>query len=192
MTMLLRSSTPAIGAGLAIVLCQFAGCACNQPAAEPGAARDTAVPPPAIRAWMDRLTVAHEYDPETGFIVAREVVDLPPLLRDAPPLERSVEQGRREGRPVVVFATADRCAPCQQFKRDALNDPIVIRRLASTGWIATHVEVDREHDAAVRILGSAGIPVTYLIVDGQVVDRLPGQRSAKELLDWISAARTKS
>ena len=189
MTMSNRFHAPTIGAGLALVLCQFTGCACNQPAAEPEVA---APPPPNIQAWMDRLTVAHEYDPETGFIVAREVVDLPPLLRDAPPLERSVEQGRREGRPVVVFATADRCAPCQQFKRDALNDPIVIRRLASTGWIATHVEVDREHDAAVRILGSAGIPVTYLIVDGQVVDRLPGQRSAKELLDWISTPRTKS
>jgi hypothetical protein len=45
---------------------------------------------------------------------------------------------------------------------------------------------------AVRILGSAGIPVTYLIVDGEVVDRLPGQRSAKEVLgvDQIASGRS--
>ena len=36
---------------------------------------------------MDRLTVKHEYDPKTGFIVARETVALPPLIRDAPPLD---------------------------------------------------------------------------------------------------------
>lgn len=190
MTMPHRFGVLTLGVACAIPLV-LSACTCPPPPSEEPEVRSEQAPP-AIQAWMDRLTVAHAYDPETGFIVAREVVELPPLLRDAPSLEHSVEQGRREGRPVIVFATADRCAPCQQFKRDALNDPIVIRRLAATGWIATHVEVDREHDAAVRILGSAGIPVTYLIVDGQVVDRLPGQRSAKDLLDWISAARTKS
>ncbi len=163
----------------------FSGCTCPSTPSEQPEVRSEQAPPANIQAWMDRLTVSHEYDPETGFIVAREVVTLPTVLRDGPSLEQAVRDGERTGRPVVVFATADRCAPCQQFKLDALNNPAVVRRLGAPDLIATHIEVDREHESAVRILGSAGIPVTYLIVDGEVVDRLPGQRSAKELLAWL-------
>ena len=42
------------------------------------------VPPPRIQAWMDRLTVDHEYDPKTGFIVAREVIGLPKVISSGP------------------------------------------------------------------------------------------------------------
>jgi len=38
------------------------------------ASRSSSAPPPRIQAWMDRLTVAHAYDPSTGFIVARETI----------------------------------------------------------------------------------------------------------------------
>ena len=69
-----------------ILLSLAAGCAQTRPV--PAATTDpSAAPPPKIKAWMDRLTVAHEYDPKTGFIVAREVVALPPLIADAPPLD---------------------------------------------------------------------------------------------------------
>jgi hypothetical protein len=142
-------------------------------------------PPPNIQAWMDRLTVAHAYDPTTGFIVAKEVVTLPPPLAEGPSLDDAVAIADREGRTLIVFATADRCAPCQQFKRDALNDPRVVARLGDPSIVATHVEVDREPDAATRILGSRGIPVTYALRDGRVVARLPGQRSADAVIAFI-------
>lgn len=154
-------------------------------AASTTAADKPAAIPAATRAWMDRLTVAHEYDPATGFIVAREVVALPPAIATAPPLREAVAIGRETGRPVVVFATADRCAPCQQYKRDAINDDRVIRALASGPAIATHIEVDRDPDAARSILGGPAIPMTYLIRDGEIVASLRGQRSADELLAWL-------
>ena len=75
-----------------------------------------ATPPPAIQAWMDRLTVPHFYDPATGFIVARETTALPPLLSNAPPLDEAIAEAGEE-RLVIVFVTADRCAPCQQYKQ---------------------------------------------------------------------------
>lgn len=156
----------------------------QQSQAEPPPPSETA-PPPNIQAWMDRLTVAHAYDPTTGFIVAKEVVTLPPLLAEGPSLDEAVAIADREGRTLIVFATADRCAPCQQFKKDALNDPRVVARLGDPSIVATHVEVDREPDAATRILGSRGIPVTYALRDGRVVARLPGQRSADAVIAFI-------
>ncbi len=133
---------------------------------------------------MDRLTVANEYDPKTGFIVARETITLPPLIADAPALDAAIAQAGTD-RIVVAFATADRCAPCQQFKRDALNDASVIARLSDPRFLPTHVEVDRAPQLAETYLGTRSIPMTYALRDGKVIATLRGQRSAADLLAWL-------
>ncbi len=170
------------------------GCASNAPertAEAPTPADGTSTepdpnaPPPNIRAWMDRLTVEHEYDPKTGFIVARRTVTLPPLLAEAPPLDEAVRRARAGDRLVIAFATADRCAPCQQYKLDALNDERVIARLAAAPVVPTHVEVDRQGELADTYLGGRAIPMTYALRDGRTVAALRGQRSADDLLDWL-------
>ncbi len=145
-------------------------------------------PSPAIQAWMDRLTVEHAYDPSTGFIVAKETISLPPLIADGPSLGDAVRDAGDT--IVVVFATADRCAPCQQYKRDALNDEAVIARLAELGVVVTHVEVDQEPDAAEQYLGSKAIPMTYALRQGAKLTELRGQRSAAELLAWLDSLPT--
>jgi len=142
-------------------------------------------PPPEIQAWMDRLTVEHAYDPETGFIVAKETVALPSILTEGPDLDDVVRRAGEDGRLVIAFATADRCAPCQQYKRDALNDARVIARLGDPRLLVTHVEVDRAPEMATTHLGSAAIPMTYALRDGRPVATLRGQRSADELLEWL-------
>ena len=144
-----------------------------------------ATPPPAIQAWMDRLTVEHVYDPVTGFIVARKTVALPPILAEGPDLEDAVRLAGEDGRLVIAFATADRCAPCQQYKLDALNDGRVIARLADPRLLVTHVEVDRAPEMATAHLGSVSIPMTYALLDGRPVATLRGQKSADELLEWL-------
>ena len=135
---------------------------------------------------MDRLTVDHEYDPKTGFIVAREVIGLPVVIASGPSIEEAIREGVAESRLVVVFATADRCAPCQQYKKSALNDPYVIEALSHPDFIATHIEVDREPELAESILGSQAIPMTYLFRGNEIVATLRGQRSAQELLAWLN------
>lgn len=142
-------------------------------------------PPPEIRAWMDRLTVEHAYDPDTGFIVARETVALPRVLAGGPRLDEAVRLAAERDAVVVAFATADRCAPCQQYKMDALNDPRVVERLGDPRLVASHVEVDREPELAESRLGSRAIPVTYALRGGERVAVLRGQRSADELLAWL-------
>lgn len=166
-----------------------AGCSQSRPSSPEvsgSAAVAAAAPPPEIRAWMDRLTVAHEYDPKTGFIVARETITLPALIADAPPLDAAVVRAGAD-RIVVAFATADRCAPCQQFKRDAINDAQVIARLSEARFLPTHVEVDRSPELADVILGTRSIPMTYALRDGKVIATLRGQRSAADLLAWLDA-----
>ena len=153
-----------------------------------GAGDAAAAAPPRIRAWMERLTVRHHYDPATGFIVADEVVGLPSVLRRAPDARTLVDFGVENDMPVVVFATADRCAPCQQYKKDALNDPEVVILLESGEIFGTHVEVDREPELAREVLGSLSIPMTYLFRNGEVVGRLGGQRSAEELRTFLRDA----
>lgn len=135
---------------------------------------------------MDRLTVAHEYDPATGFIVARETVSLPPLLAEAPALDAAIAEAGAS-RTVIAFATADRCAPCQQYKRDALNDAAVIAKLSESRFLPTHLEVDRAPELAEAILGTRAIPMTYALRGGKVVATMRGQRSAADLIAWLDA-----
>ena len=168
-----------------VLLSLAAGCARTRPVLAATTDASTA-PPPKIKAWMDRLTVAHEYDPKTGFIVAREVVALPPIIADAPPLDAAVKQAGTD-RIVVVFVTADRCAPCQQYKRDAMNDAAVIVRLSDARFLPTHLEVDRSAALADAYLGTRSIPMTYALRDGKVIAELRGQRLAADLLAWLDA-----
>lgn len=174
-----RAIAPAI---LLMGLGHGGGCTSNPPSD----VTPSSPPPPRIQAWMDRLTVAHEYDPTTGFIVAREVVPLPAVLADAPTLDVAIDRARHD-RMVLVFATADRCAPCQQYKRDALSDPAVVARLSNPRFLPTHVEVDRSPALADAYLGGRAIPMTYALRDGRVIAELRGQRSAKELVAWMDA-----
>ncbi|MEQ8771087.1 MAG: thioredoxin family protein [Phycisphaerales bacterium] len=176
-----RANTVVLGFSCLLGL---AGCATTSPSDDaPRSTERPETPPPRIQAWMDRLTVEHAYDPETGFIVAKETVGLPAVLTDGPPIDEAV---RAAGdRLVIAVATADRCAPCQQYKKDALNDPRVIERLQDPGLLVTHVEVDRTPELVERFLGSRAIPMTYAIRDGRPIATLRGQRSADDLLSWL-------
>lgn len=180
------SACLAFASAVAVLL--VVGCSTQResPAMAAGAPNAPAAPPPAVQAWMDRLTVPHQYDPTTGFIVAREVTPLPPLLEGAPPLDAAIAQAA-SSRTVIVFVTADRCAPCQQFKRDALNDAAVIARLSDARFLPAHLEVDRSPQLAETYLGTTSIPMTYALRGGTVVAQLSGQRSAEDLLAWIDA-----
>lgn len=177
--------TPTILISSAMLLLSAAACA-SKPATADRAATPADAPPPAVKAWMDRLTVAHRYDPKTGFIVAREVVALPQLLADAPPLDAAIAQAGSE-RTVIAFVTADRCAPCQQYKLDALNDAEVLARLSAARFLPTHLESDRSPGLADAHLGSRAIPMTYALREGKIVSELRGQRSAADLAAWLDA-----
>ncbi|GAB4544903.1 MAG: hypothetical protein Tsb0013_02300 [Phycisphaerales bacterium] len=145
-----------------------------------------AQPPERIRAWMDTLTIPHHYDPETGFIVADEVTSLPGVFVTGDAIPGAVAEARAAGTRVIVVATADRCAPCQQYKLDALNNPRVVERLSEGDIVAVHLEVDRQPELAHALVGSLGIPMTYELGPGGPERTLRGQRSAADLLGFLA------
>jgi len=98
-------------------------------------------------------------------------------------LDAAVAQAQKEDRVVFALATADWCGPCQVYKKNALSDPRVER------WVAANAEplyldVDARGEDAAR-LGVRGIPATFIIKDGVVVDRIVGAASADQLLGWL-------
>jgi thioredoxin-related protein len=169
-----------LAVGLALIALALASCA-----SEPEPARAEAQPPERIQAWMNTLTVPYHYDPATGFIVADEVTGLPKLYVTGDAIMPAIEDARRAGKRVIVVATADRCAPCQQYKKDALNDQLVMERLAQGDIMAVHLEVDRQPKLADALVGSRGIPMTYELGPDGPVRTLRGQRSAGELLTFL-------
>jgi hypothetical protein len=125
----------AVATGFSALLLAACASAKSQPAAQ------DATPPPQIQAWMNRLTVAHAYDPKTGFIVARETVPLPAALT-----QRSIDAA-------IAQARAD---PCLEYiprirticRRIAVSDGELVDGL---GGIAEH----RETDSSMGVRGEA-------------------------------------
>lgn len=96
----MTTCSPPIGlAAITALAATLAACSSPEHAAPPASTATTEPtgPPPRIRAWMDRLTVEHAYDPDTGFIIARETIGLPAVLADAPPLDEAIQQAGQTG-----------------------------------------------------------------------------------------------
>lgn len=111
------------------------------------------------------------------------VAAVPPAFATGLTLEQAIERSTTSGRPVVVFATADWCGPCQQFKRGPLNDAEV------AGYIGDHFEavyldVDRESELASR-LGVESVPAMRILRPGQPPAELEGYTDKDRLMGWL-------
>lgn len=103
----------------------------------------------------------------------------------ATPMAAAAEASARNGMPVLAMVTADWCAPCQDYKHQALMDAGV------TTWITqnTHpvvLDATTPNDQ-VAALGVYGFPTLVMLRDGREVSRLEGVHSAAELLSWLRA-----
>lgn len=100
-------------------------------------------------------------------------------------LADAIALGRAEHKPVLAVATSDFCLACQLYKRGALADERV------QAWIRAHAvpsftRIEWEDADARRLERANGpVPATALLVDGVVVARFDGSRSADELLAWL-------
>lgn len=123
----------------------------------------------ALSLWSGRVApVPAEFDQTTGLAAA-------------------LAQSAASGKPVLAFATADWCGPCQSFKRGALAHPKVAQWVREHA-IGVYVDVDKHADDAQR-LTVFSIPTLVLIrPDGSRPSRFEGNRSAEELLSFLTAA----
>ena len=99
-------------------------------------------------------------------------------------LDQAIADARAQDKVLIAVATAEWCAPCQAYKRNALADPDVQAWLDANA-IAIMIDIDeRPQDKAQLEITS--IPTTILIHDGAIVARLNGNRDATTLLEWLN------
>lgn len=115
--------------------------------------------------------------------------DMPELFDPTVTYEDATQRAAESGKPVLVFATADWCGPCQTFKKGALKDASVVD-FATSRTEPVYLDVDA-HPELARQFGVQGIPAMMMVRDGQIVDRFVGVRSAAATVAWLDQAVAK-
>lgn len=121
-----------------------------------------------------------------GLIFARGMgggAKIPPAFDNGLTFAAAQERAGEMKRPVLAFATADWCGPCQVFKRGALVDPEVGREIEAR-TVPVYLDVDENEEVAGR-LKVFSIPALLIVRDGAPVARLEGVRSADEVVAWL-------
>lgn len=113
----------------------------------------------------------------------------PPVFENSPTLVGALSAQAAAGkgaRPILAFATADWCGPCQLMKRSTFIEPAVV---AFIGAHTTPVYVNIDHDPeAARMLSAKSIPATYVIMGDKIVAGFVGLMDAQTYLANITAA----
>ena len=108
---------------------------------------------------------------------------LPGIFAEKVSLEDATAKSAETGKPVLVFATASWCGPCQSFKRGALSDPEVAKAI-SDNTIPVYLDID-EHPEQASMFGVRSVP-TLILTDGRKMTKATGALSTGRTLDWLS------
>ncbi len=90
----------------------------------------------------------------------------------------------QSGKPVLVYATASWCGPCQSFKRGALSDPEV-ERLITSRTLPVYLDID-EYSATASMLGVTSVPRLIVMKDHQILATRVGVMSAEQTRAFIT------
>lgn len=122
-------------------------------------------------------------------IAGSGIAGVPPIFHESLTYEEATQRAQESGKPILVFATADWCGPCQTFKKGALSDAAVIKT-ATASTIPVYVDIDVRTDLAQQF-EVRGIPAMIMIRDGRIIDRFEGVRSAGATRAWLDQAAAK-
>lgn len=111
---------------------------------------------------------------------------MPPVFAERLTLRAAAAAAERSGKPVLVFATADWCGPCQSFKRTTLVDPGV-EALITAQFVPVYLDVDLEQDAAAAF-SIISLPSSIVLRDGRPVSKIEGAVGAEEYAAFLRAA----
>lgn len=115
------------------------------------------------------------------------VAPTPPAFDASITLASANETAQQSGKPVLVFATADWCPPCQELKRNALASEQVTK-LIKERTVPVLLDVSREVPAGAEALNIQGIPALIVRKNGREVSRLVGDVPEGELVAWLEAS----
>lgn len=96
----------------------------------------------------------------------------------------AIEAGKREGKLVVLDATATWCIPCKSMDATTWVEPSVESWLTANS-IAAQFDIDKDMDSA-RTYNIAAMPTIIVLRDGTEIDRVMGYKTSEQLLSWLS------
>ncbi|MEM9754262.1 MAG: thioredoxin family protein [Planctomycetota bacterium] len=102
---------------------------------------------------------------------------------------KAMEQARDEDKPLMVFFTAEWCAPCKEMKRTLWIDDEVVS--AAENVVPVMIDVDAQPELWEKFL-LRSLPTTLLIgPDGVEAQRFVGPPSSDQLISNINALASK-
>ncbi len=115
--------------------------------------------------------------------------NVPAGFRKAVPFDQAVERSIQTNKPVLVFATADWCAPCDELRQGALSDANVTQLIRSR-YIPVYLDLtDRNDQAAARTARSLdvrGIPAMVVVRDGIVTGSMSGPQPTNRVMQFLT------
>jgi thiol:disulfide interchange protein len=105
--------------------------------------------------------------------------------------EQAMAQSRESGRPMLVFATADWCMPCQHLKRTTLEDDRVVEAIAKR-TVPVYLDLtsparDSPEAQLAGLMNIRAYPTLVLWNERGEVGRQEGYLTAVELLSWLES-----
>jgi thiol:disulfide interchange protein len=110
----------------------------------------------------------------------------PPAFEQGFTLVAAQTAANENKKPVLIFATASWCPPCQEMKRSTLRETRVERMLQSD-FNSVYLDVDQNTGDGAQ-LKVFSLPTTIVMVGDQELARVEGGMDSASYLSWLEAA----
>lgn len=110
---------------------------------------------------------------------------IPAAFANGMTVEQAISRGTESGKPVLIYATADWCGPCQRFKKGPLSDAKVASFITQN-FEAVYLDVDHHPDLASK-LEVETIPAMRVLRPGKPPVKLNEYMEADRLVAWLES-----